>query len=95
MSWENTDTMRLLVAARTEVLSASKGIEFRMDQIDPTGEDREALYEDEPADTYDLRIAEVGTLWELDAKLRRANSALWELESRVGAMLGGAEGGGS
>lgn len=80
-SWDNSKTLDVLVAARQLVLTAQRAIDFRMDQVDPDGEEREALYEGE-AD-YHTRIGEVGTLYYVDEKLRRANSALWELERRM------------
>ena len=82
--WDKSKTRDVLVAARMEVLRASKGIEFRMEQIDPTWESRNELYDGEP--DYDLQISEIGTLWTLSQMLARANSALWELERRMDAQ---------
>ena len=84
MSWENSKSMDMLIAARRLVLEVTKALDFRMDAIDPTNELRDALYMGEPEETYDLRIGEVGTLWLAGEKLARANSALWELERRLG-----------
>ena len=83
MSWENSGTADLLRAARRLVMEVDRAMDFRMDAIDPTHELRDAIYEGEPDETYDLRIGEVGTLWLASEKLGRANSALWELERRL------------
>lgn len=89
MDWGHSATLDVIRAARTLVMSAQKVADFRMGQVDPEGEEREALYEGE-AD-YHVRIGEVGTLYYMDEKLRRANSALWELERRLDAEAAAAD----
>lgn len=76
MSWERSKTTDVLWGARKLILTAASAIEVRMDQIDPTGEER---YADDEGDGEST----LGFLFTIDGMLRRANSALHEVEGRM------------
>lgn len=75
---ETEEVLRLVREARDMVLAASNVIDFRLDQVDPDKDEREALYQGE-AD-YHTRIGEVGTLWQVGVDLERANAKLLRIE---------------
>ena len=75
MSWENSETRDVLWGARRCVLTASSAVEVRMDQMDPTGQER--IQPDYDASTQLSFLYEVGHL------LARANEALREVQRRM------------
>lgn len=83
--WEHSATLDMVMAARKLNHTTRKGLEFRMEQLDPTGEDRDALYYGDPDDdtVYELSISEVGVLYTAERMLARCDSLLWELERRA------------
>lgn len=92
MSWENSRTTDVLFGARKEVLSVVDTMEQVMDVMDPNqclrhGYDRQGNpIERDPDEftTLDFLAIWVG-------KLRRANSALYEVSSRIGEVADGGE----
>lgn len=82
--WEQSQTDDVLWGARKLVLSVAEGIDMLMDIIDPNqceryGYDRNGEPLEREADTY--TTLDFLTIWE--GKLRRANSALYEVSDRL------------
>ena len=92
MSWENSRTTDVLFGARKLVLAVADGMDTLMDVMDPAqclryGTDRQGNpIERDPDEftTLDFLAVWVG-------KLRRANSALYEVSSRIGEVTDGGE----
>lgn len=75
MAYNNSKTSDVLWGARKEILTSMSAIEVRLDQMDPTGEDR---YEDDPEATGQLSFLMV-----ILGQLKRANGAIREVEFRL------------
>ena len=87
MSWENSKSSDVLWGARKEVLTAKSVLETMMDVLDPTHEKRDEIYN--YGHNYELNgenFTLLEMLNELDTKLRRANSAMREVEFRLSDM---------
>ena len=87
MSWENSKSSDVLWGARKEVLSAKSVLGTMMDILDPSGEERDELYN--YGHNYELNgenFTLLEMLNELDTKLGRANSAMREVEFRLSDM---------
>lgn len=87
MSWEQSKTEDVLWGARKLVLSVAEGIEQVMDVIDPNqceryGYDRTGEPLEREGDTY--TTLDFLFMWE--GKLKRANSALYEVGERMKPM---------
>lgn len=85
--WKRSQTDDVLWGARKLVLSVAEGIEQVMDVIDPNqceryGYDRTGEPLEREGDTY--TTLDFLTIWE--GKLKRANSALYEVSDRLKAM---------
>lgn len=82
--WKRSDTDDVLWGARKLVLAVAEGIDQLMDVIDPNqceryGYDRYGEIIERDADTY--TTLDFLSVWE--GKLRRANSALYEVQDRL------------
>jgi hypothetical protein len=87
MSWENSKSSDVLWGARKEVLTAKSVLGTMMDILDPSGEERDELYN--YGHNYELNgenFTLLEMLNELDTKLGRANSAMREVEFRLSDM---------
>lgn len=87
MSWEKSKSSDVLWGARREVLSAKSVLGTMMDILDPSGEERDELYN--YGHNYELNgenFTLLEMLNELDTKLGRANSAMREVEFRLSDM---------
>ena len=85
--WQRSETADVLWGARKLVLAVAEGIDQLMDVIDPigcyrNGVDRYGEPLEREADTY--TTLDFLTVWE--GKLRRANSALYEVSDRMKRM---------
>ena len=87
MSWGSSKSSDMLWGARKEVLSAMSVLDTMMDILDPSGEERDEIYN--YGHNYELNGENLTTLEllnELDTKLGRANSAMREVERRLSDM---------
>ena len=84
MSWEKSKPSDVLWGARREVLTAKSVLGTMMDILDPSGEERDELYN--YGHNYELNgenFTLLEMLNELDTKLGRANSAMLALERHL------------
>ena len=89
--WQQSRTEDVLWGARKLVLSVTEGIDMLMDIIDPNqceryGYDRNGEPLERESDVY--TTLDFLTIWE--GKLRRANSALYEVSARLKEVGDGA-----
>lgn len=85
--WQRSETADVLWGARKLVLAVAEGIDQLMDVIDPIGCYRQGVDRygeplEREADTY--TTLDFLAVWE--GKLRRANSALYEVSDRMKRM---------
>lgn len=94
MSWENSKTEDMLWGARKLALAVAGGIESVLDAKDPTGMRRQGMEPDGTPMGWDADAAPtmVEFLDDWGGKLRRLNSMLWEISSRMEAERKEADG---